>query len=393
MWRTLLLAAVLLAILQTCLGQSQSAFQWKFNTNSVSTSLVGCSNYPILVQSRNTSNASALGTPPYYMIAFNPGGVATTSFIGSDPNNLTWTVNQSGGSSLVLSVIDSQGLFGGQPPALYTVQDNSPSSCVPKLASGAPNITIAPNFTSPISTCSPMGMLISGGKAPYNLTLAALNSPVLTNVTMGPTDDVFTYINRADPGSQILAAVVDANGFWSSSTQLFTTTGSKDTSCTGLVSSSGNSTSVNLHPSTSKGHSNVAVAVIVPLICVALAAGGFFFWRRRKSQLSSRKPGAAILPEAWMGPSSVPGAEHMALKDNPTSGSKLAALARYRSENPYQPLETGDPSESATVIQHRDAGDVHEIPPPYFDRNVAGPSGASGSNGANVASGSRPLLS
>ena len=185
-----------------------------------------------------------------------------------------------------------------------------------------------------------------------------------------------------------------SNGFWSSSTQLFETTGSKDTSCTGLVSSSGNSTTVNMHPSPPKGHSNVAVAVIVPIICVALlAAGGFFFWRRRKAQLSSRKPGAAILPEAWMGPSSVPGEEHMALKENPMGGSKLAALARYRSENPYQPLQMGDPSESATVIQHRDGGAVQEIPPPYFDHNVAGPSGASGSNSANVASGSRtPLL-
>lgn len=121
-------------------------------------------------------------------------------------------------------MVDSQGLFGGQPPALYTVEgkrqsynddqrpkyvivDNSPTSCVPTPAAGTPNITITPNFTSPISTCQPMGMLISGGQEPYNLTLAALNSPVLTNVTMGLEEDVFTYINRVDPGSQIMGMV------------------------------------------------------------------------------------------------------------------------------------------------------------------------------------------
>jgi len=267
-------------------------------------------------------------------------------------------------------------------------EGNSTSNCVPTPPSGAPNITISPNFTSPISTCQPMGMLISGGKKPYGLTLAALNSPVLTNVTMGPTDDVFTYINRADPGSQIMASIIDANGIWATSTQLFSTAGSKDIDCTGLVSSSGNSSSVNLHPAPPKGHSSVAVAIVVTLVVAAiLLAAGFYFWRRRQSQ-RSYKAGAAILPEAWVGPSSAPGAEQVALKDNPSGNSKLAALARYRSEHQYQPLQTGE--ESDMVIQHRDGGTVQEIPPPYFDHGVAGPSG---SNSSNVASGSGPLLS
>lgn len=49
-----------------------------------------------------------------------------------------------------------------------------------------------------------MGFQIIGGKKPYNLTLAAPNSTLITNVTMGPTDDVFTYIDRADPNSGLM---------------------------------------------------------------------------------------------------------------------------------------------------------------------------------------------
>jgi hypothetical protein len=46
-------------------------------------------------------------------------------------------------------------------------------------------------------------MTISGGVKPYTVTLAALNSPIVTNVTMGTVDDFFTYINRADPGTRL----------------------------------------------------------------------------------------------------------------------------------------------------------------------------------------------
>ena len=87
-----------------------------------------------------TGNSSVTGDPPYYMIAFKPSGIPTTSLVGSDPTNLSWTVNQPSGkpcvgttvyspnlcisiigSSLLLSIVDSQGISGGQPSNLYTV--------------------------------------------------------------------------------------------------------------------------------------------------------------------------------------------------------------------------------------------------------------------------------
>lgn len=61
---------------------------WQF----VSTSLPTCQNLPIIVESYNSDN-STHGTPPYYMMAFEVNGVPTTTFIGTDENNLTWQVN------------------------------------------------------------------------------------------------------------------------------------------------------------------------------------------------------------------------------------------------------------------------------------------------------------
>ena len=38
------------------------------------------------------------------------------------------------------------------------------------------------------------------------ITLAALNSPIVTNVTLPYGDDAFTYIDRADPNGQLIGA-------------------------------------------------------------------------------------------------------------------------------------------------------------------------------------------
>jgi hypothetical protein len=44
---------------------------------------------------------------------------------------------------------------------------------------------VVANVTDTLTTCQPWGLTIKGGTPPYNLTLAAVNSPVVTNVTMG----------------------------------------------------------------------------------------------------------------------------------------------------------------------------------------------------------------
>lgn len=60
------------------------------------------------------------------------------------------------------------------------------------------------NVTGTLTTCEPWGLTIVGGTKPYTVVLAALDSPITTNVTMAAPDDVFTYPNRADPGGQIM---------------------------------------------------------------------------------------------------------------------------------------------------------------------------------------------
>lgn len=125
-------------------------------------------------------------------------------------------------STLLLTVIDSKGLSAGVSIATYDIAGKSSSiitytltQCTETLSDGdssclpsAPsvNITLTANITkSSITTCDKLGLRVwGGGKKPYTITLAAKNSTLVTNITLGPTDDVATYINRADPNGDLL---------------------------------------------------------------------------------------------------------------------------------------------------------------------------------------------
>lgn len=41
----------------------------------------------------------SFGTPGYYLMAFEPDGISTTTFVGVDHSNLTWQVNHAAGQS------------------------------------------------------------------------------------------------------------------------------------------------------------------------------------------------------------------------------------------------------------------------------------------------------
>ena len=66
------------------------------------------------------------------------------------------------------------------------------------------NLAVIGNVTQNLATCKAWGLRASGGTPPYNITLAAVNSPVVTNITLPSGDDVFTWIDRALPNTQIL---------------------------------------------------------------------------------------------------------------------------------------------------------------------------------------------
>jgi hypothetical protein len=58
------------------------------------------------------------------------------------------------------------------------------TQCIP-AASNDPPFTVEANVTDTLTTCQPWGIKIKGGTPPYDLTLAAVNSPLVINVTMG----------------------------------------------------------------------------------------------------------------------------------------------------------------------------------------------------------------
>ncbi|KAF8170906.1 hypothetical protein K438DRAFT_1982463 [Mycena galopus ATCC 62051] len=233
---TLLTFLILSCIIAPCRAQTNKIFQWQFAGNALSSSLPSCQQFQIQVKPFNPAS-NTHGVPPFYMMAFAIGGTPSTTLIGTDESNLSWTVNQ----PLLLQVVDSQGSSGGVPPNLFTVVAGQSTQCIP-AASNDPPFTVEANVTDTLTTCQPWGIKIKGGTPPYDLTLAAVNSSLVTNVTMGPADDQFTFIDRADPNTQLIAAISDLNGRWAVGTPIVKTNGSSNVDCIGLVSSSGNST-------------------------------------------------------------------------------------------------------------------------------------------------------
>ena len=76
------------------------------------------------------------------------------------------------------------------------------TSCIPPAPTT--NLAVIGNVTKDLSTCKKWGLRALGGTPPYNITLAAVGSPVVTNVTLPSGDDVLTWVDRALPNTQIL---------------------------------------------------------------------------------------------------------------------------------------------------------------------------------------------
>jgi len=178
------------------------------------------------------------------MFALAAGGTPTVSLLGTNLNNLTWVVNQPLNTTMMLNVVDANGTSGGGSPDLFTVTAG-PNDCIDPKLNLDPDFTVTANVSGTIETCQPWGLRVVGGVPPYNLTMSELKSPVITNVTMPNGDDVFTYINRADPDLQLIAAISDFTGRWAMGTPMVHTHGSSNVDCIGLGSVSSNSNTSN----------------------------------------------------------------------------------------------------------------------------------------------------
>ncbi|KAJ7730876.1 hypothetical protein DFH07DRAFT_848241 [Mycena maculata] len=367
---TLFTFLVLSSLVSPCRAQTNRIFQWSFSGNELSSELPSCRSFSITVKPFNASEDTT-GVPPYYMMAFPVNGTPTTTLIGTDESNLAWTVDQPLGSQLLLDVVDSTGSAGGIPPNLFTVVAGQTTQCIP-AASTDPPFTVTANVTTTIETCQPWGLTITGGTPPYNLTLAALNSPVVTNVTMGPLDNAFTFIDRADPGTQLIAAISDLNGRWASGTPIVATAGNTNVSCIGLVSSSGNATVIKeqeqaaqaaLASAASRKKTGVIAGVVVTIVVLLLlgSAGTFLYLRRRKVQQTARE----ISPRQFEG--GLDGANGPQPFEE-TGGQILSINAFISPASPTQPRSPKSPD--ATTVSHSNAS---ASTAPFDRRRLMGP--------------------
>ncbi|EJC98247.1 uncharacterized protein FOMMEDRAFT_97153, partial [Fomitiporia mediterranea MF3/22] len=117
--------------------------------------------------------------PPYYMFAWKVNGVPTVSPLGSDLSSLSWKVN-------------------------HASDNGSGSSCLPPTPSTT--ITISPNVSTSdsVDTCEPLGLSMTGGKKPYTVSIAGMNTVLVSNVTLNDGDDVLTWPNRVNPNNQFI---------------------------------------------------------------------------------------------------------------------------------------------------------------------------------------------
>ncbi|KAJ7208605.1 hypothetical protein GGX14DRAFT_566821 [Mycena pura] len=266
-------------------AQAQSAgFRWQF-TDSAPTFFTTCDLVSVTV-SPETTGGAGLGMPPYYMMSFPAGGTPLTELIGTNASDLKWVPRHPDNTQLMLMVIDSNGTSGGVKPTLFNMRTGTSTSCLAPPTPDFSTFNISGNSTV-VSTCEPWGLRIDGGEPPYTVILASTGWNFPTNVTLGPMDSVFTFINRAAPMQHLLAAVTDATGRWASGIPLVKTIGSWDTECTGMVSSSGTDLSfISSSPSSRSTdmHRRTVIAslIVAALILLCLAGILVWWWRRRR---------------------------------------------------------------------------------------------------------------
>ncbi|THG95943.1 hypothetical protein EW026_g5799 [Hermanssonia centrifuga] len=265
-------------------------------------------------------------------------------------------------------MIDSNGSTGGVAPNLYTMNAGSDTSCLPTNPATSSLASIQPNVTGTLTTCQQWGLTIEGGKKPYTVVLSALNSPVITNVTMGPDDDVFTFPDRADPNTSLMCSVVDATGQWGISSNTIHTAGSSDVSCVGLVSSSKTSAQIKqeaadrAHAEAEQEHRKrvkLVVGLVVGLgvpILVGLAAIAWLYSRRKSHIERGLWDNQDVTPRAWHPPDAEGDAVGMREVDAAGSAAVTPGLKTPGSAN-YSP--------SNTPLM-----EVTPIPPIYFDREI-----------------------
>ncbi|KAJ7088005.1 hypothetical protein B0H15DRAFT_1022594 [Mycena belliarum] len=357
---SLLLCVLLLGGLPCTLAQAAQLFNWGF-TDTVSTSLPSCRSLAIAA-----SPLAGHGVPPFYMISFAVDGAPMTDYVGNNESDLNWTVRHpvagsAGGQPRKgLNAVNP----GGVDVPMYTVIVGASTQCIPQSPPDE-DFTIAANVTDTLTTCQPWGVTIRGGTPPYNVTVAALNSTVVTNVTLGPQDSVFTYINRAAPDTQMIAAASDLNGRWATGGPLVRTEGSANVECTGSISTGSNVTQQ--APSAIPAHGAPMSRAHIGAIAGAGAAGLLLvftaiLWVVRRR----RRSGGGANTVSPFGGYGIDGAPFR-YAYSPTVRESKSAGSQAGSRYSVQRSALTSASSSPSSLPH-----VRELPPPYASPRLQG---------------------
>ncbi|EGO23071.1 hypothetical protein SERLADRAFT_350011 [Serpula lacrymans var. lacrymans S7.9] len=173
-------------------------------TNDDFNTLIECDVMNINISSLTNVSAAAAGKAPYYLSAFESGGLVTTTELYMDSQWLRWQVNHKAGSELVLSMFDAEGNSGGVLDTIFTVAGMSNSSCLAPSPAPLSPPTIVPNITDTLGTCQTWGLYVSGGSPPYTISMVVAGSTAITNYTVPQGVGLFSYINTSLPDKRVL---------------------------------------------------------------------------------------------------------------------------------------------------------------------------------------------
>ncbi len=176
--------------------------------------------------------------------------------------------------------------------------------------------------------------------------------------------------------------------------------------CTGLVSSSGNSTVIDqqmkdakaAEDAKAKKKQRIILGVTIPLallLAAALGGLGFLLYRRRQKMkqeevaeifVDNVETDGPITPVSYYSHSAppIPSKKRSEINQHPTSfisspgGTSAEPGSPERLSHsgvvPADGVPAGGSNGEELVIQHTDASEVKELPPPYKDNRADGPS-------------------
>lgn len=153
----------------------------------------------------------------------------------------------------------------------------------------------------------------------------------------------------------------DRTGRWALGTPIVTTTGSNDTDCVGLVSSSGNSTIIQQQEAAAKAasqsekrHHAVIIAVVVTfllLFLIGLGIGAFYYLRKHRQQAEAEE--AQTLPTQFIGVETkmLSINNYLEPPSNSSPMSRKAALVLQEVQNSRSELSSpAESSPTATLV-------------------------------------------